>query len=183
MQTIGDLWTEEGGRRMRIRIGLNCANVLVGNFGSSDRLGYTVMGDGVNVASRLEGLNKVFGTTICASDQVIGAAGDHIICRPLRTLRVKGRESAFMVYELLGIKDSDDPELRGHREANRLSEMTWDASGYFERGKFVEAARGYRKILELFPGDPVARVLLLACARPASDWQETANRLTDAGDG
>jgi class 3 adenylate cyclase len=183
MQRIGDLWTEEGGRRMRIRIGLNCANVLVGNFGSSDRLGYTVMGDGVNVASRLEGLNKVFGTTICVSDQVIGAAGDRIICRPLRTLRVKGRESAFMVYELLGIKDSDDPELRGHREANRLCEMTWGASGYFERGDFVEAARGYRKILELFPSDPVARVLLLACARPVSDWQETANRLTDAGDG
>ncbi len=88
-----------------------------------------------------------------------------------------------MVYELLGIKDSDDPELRGHQEANRLSEMTWDASGYFERGEFVEAARGYRKILEAFPGDTVARALLLAFARPVSDWQETANRLTDAGDG
>src|SRR6266851_7298182 len=149
---------DRGGRAaMRIRIGLNCANVLVGNFGSSDRLGYTVMGDGVNVASRLEGLNKVFGTTICVSDQIFSVAGDHIICRPLRTLRVKGRESAFMVYELLGIKDSDDPDLRGHQEANRLSEMTWDASGYFERGAFVEAARGYRKILEAFPGDTVAR--------------------------
>src|SRR6266853_1156402 len=92
-------------------------------------------------SSWLECLNKIFGTTICVSDQIFSAAGDRIICRPLRTLRVKGRESAFMVYELLGIKDSDDPELRGLREANRLSEMTWDASGYFERGEFVEAAR------------------------------------------
>jgi len=60
--------------------------------------------------------------------------------------------------------------------------MTWDASGYFERGEFVEAARGYRKIWRS-SWRPVAKALLVACARPVSDWQETANRLTEAGDG
>lgn len=180
METVGDIWTEEGRQRMRIRIGLHCADVLVGNFGSSERLSYTVMGDGVNVASRLEGMNKVFGTTICVSDQVVAAVRADIICRPLRTIRVKGREGAFMIYELLGIKGSDDPELQGRREAHELSGMTWEASDYFERGEFADAARCYSKILEVFPGDPVALSLFRACGPPLTDWQETASRLTGA---
>ena len=178
MEAISDIWIEEGQERMRIRIGLHCANILVGNFGSSERLSYTVMGDGVNVASRLEGMNKVFGTTICVSDKLVDAIGREIICRPLRTIRVKGREGAFMIYELLGLRGSDDPELRGRKEAHRLSEMTWEASGYFEGGEYGDAARCYRKILEMFPGDPVAISMLGACGR--TDWQKTASRLTGA---
>ena len=75
-----DGWSKSTGRgarkadqTFRMRIGLNCANVLVGNVGSSERLSYTVMGDGVNVAARLEGMNKIFGTTICISDSVFEA--------------------------------------------------------------------------------------------------------------
>ena len=61
-----------------MRIGLNCANVLVGNVGSSTRLNYTALGDGVNVAARLEGINKLFGTTICISDSIYDQAqGGH----------------------------------------------------------------------------------------------------------
>src|SRR3954464_3839865 len=62
-------WAIEGRKPMRMRFGVHCANVVVGNVGSSERLSYTVMGDGVNVASRLEGLNKKFGTAICVSDR------------------------------------------------------------------------------------------------------------------
>ena len=70
MEQVNRAWSAEGRQTFRMRIGLNCANVLVGNVGSSERLSYTVMGDGVNVAARLEGMNKTFGTTICISDSV-----------------------------------------------------------------------------------------------------------------
>ena len=70
MERVNDAWEAEGRPRIRIRIGLNCANVLVGNVGSSTRLSYTALGDGVNVAARLEGINKLFGTTICISDSI-----------------------------------------------------------------------------------------------------------------
>ena len=70
MEQVNRAWSAEGRQTFRMRIGLNCANVLVGNVGSSQRLSYTVMGDGVNVAARLEGMNKIFGTTICISDSV-----------------------------------------------------------------------------------------------------------------
>jgi class 3 adenylate cyclase len=181
MDRVNEEWTKEGREQMRLRIGLNCANVLVGNFGSSERLSYTVMGDGVNVAARLEGVNKLFGTTICISDAVLADAGSTVLARPLRTVRVKGRSNAFMVYELLGIKKSHDPELAVDPEAAKLCEMTWDASAYFERGDVTEAARRYRLILEAFPHDPVARSLLHGIGGPTTEIAEMADGLAGAG--
>ena len=160
MERVNEEWRAEGRPSIRIRIGLNCANVLVGNVGSSERLSYTVMGDGVNVAARLEGMNKTFGTTICISDSVFDAVGSEIVVRPLRKVQVKGRKHEFMIYELLGIRDSSDPELGLREDDKRLNEMTWGASSCFERGDFAEATRRYREILELFPSDPVAKAML-----------------------
>ena len=65
-----------------------------------------------------------------------------------------------MIYELLALRASDDPELKVRDRDERLSAMTWKASSYFEQGAFDEAARGYREILEAFPDDPVARTML-----------------------
>jgi class 3 adenylate cyclase/ABC-type nitrate/sulfonate/bicarbonate transport system substrate-binding protein len=160
MEKVNRTWKAEGRPSIRMRIGLHCANVLVGNVGSSERLSYTVMGDGVNVAARLEGVNKTFGTTICISDSVFEAVGSEIVARPLRKVTVKGRKHEFMIYELLGIANSTDPELELRAEDARLSEMTWVASGCFERGDLAGAARHYREILQLFPSDPVATVML-----------------------
>jgi class 3 adenylate cyclase len=111
MQKINEEWSAEGRPRLHLRIGLHCADVLVGNVGSSERLSYTVMGDGVNVAARLEGINKNFGTTMCISDSVLEAIGGDIVARPIRKVQVKGRKHEFMIYELLGIRNSEDPEL------------------------------------------------------------------------
>jgi adenylate cyclase len=162
MERLNQVWKADGRPNMRIRIGLNCANVLVGNVGSSERLSYTVMGDGVNVAARLEGINKIFGTTICISDSVFEAVEANILARPLRKVQVKGRKHEFMIYELLGIKGSSDPELVIEQSDVRLSEMTWEASRAFEVGDFAEAKRRYQAILDLFTDDPVAKSMLEA---------------------
>jgi adenylate cyclase len=104
-------------------------------------------------------MNKTFGTTICLSDSVFEAVGSEIVARPLRRVTVKGRKHEFMIYELLGIANSDDPELELRAEDRRLSDMTWIASDCFERGDVAGAARHYREILKLFPDDPVATVM------------------------
>lgn len=165
MEAVNAAWKAEGRRTIRIRIGLHTGDVLVGNVGSSERLSYTAMGDGVNVAARLEGINKEFGTTICVSDSVCDAVGASILARPLRTVQVKGRKHRFMIYQLLGFNDNDDAELVIRGEDVKLVAMTRDASAAFERGDFAEAARRYRKILDTFPDDPVAKSLLAACAK------------------
>src|SRR5437899_2142951 len=163
MERVNDAWEAEGRPRIKIRIGLNCANALVGNVGSSTRLSYTALGDGVNVAARLEGINKVFGTTICISDSVYLQVSTQILARPLKRVQVKGRKTEFMIYELLALRGGNDPELVARDRDEQLSAMTWQASQHIEAGDFPAAEAAYRAILENFPSDPVARYMLAEC--------------------
>ena len=160
LEGLSASWLSQGRAPLRMRIGLNTGEVLVGNVGSAERFSYTAIGDNVNVASRLEGLNKQFGTVICVSASVVSAAGNAILVRPLRRMAVKGREQRFMIYELLGMAGSDDPELRPKQEAAELIHLTCEASALFESEKFEEAGVVYGKILSRYPGDPVARAML-----------------------
>jgi class 3 adenylate cyclase/ABC-type nitrate/sulfonate/bicarbonate transport system substrate-binding protein len=112
MDKANEAWRAEGKPTFRLRIGLHCGEALVGNVGSTERFSYTVMGDVVNVAARLEGLNKQFGTAICISDSIYDAAHSQILARPLGNVQVKGREQEFLVYELVGIARTDEPELQ-----------------------------------------------------------------------
>jgi class 3 adenylate cyclase/ABC-type nitrate/sulfonate/bicarbonate transport system substrate-binding protein len=163
MERVNDAWEAEGRPRIRIRIGLNCANVLVGNVGSSERLNYTALGDGVNVAARLEGINKMFGTTICISDSIYDQVQAGILARPLKRVQVKGRKTEFMIYELLALRGSDDLELGVRGRDEQLSAMTEQASKLFEVGDFAAAEQAYRAILDDFPGDPVAGFMVQQC--------------------
>jgi class 3 adenylate cyclase len=106
IRTLNQAWQEQGRPTLPIRIGLNTAEVLVGNIGTPDRLSYTALGDGVNVASRLEGINKEFGTTICISEDLYKEVAESVEARPLGLMSVKGRTAQTMVYELVGIKVS-----------------------------------------------------------------------------
>jgi class 3 adenylate cyclase len=106
IRNLNQAWQEQGRPTLPIRIGLNTAEVLVGNIGTPDRLSYTALGDGVNVASRLEGINKEFGTTICISEDLYKEVAESVEARPLGLMSVKGRTAQTMVYELVGIKVS-----------------------------------------------------------------------------
>jgi class 3 adenylate cyclase len=163
MERVNDVWEAEGRPRIRLRIGLNCASVLVGNVGSSSRLNYTALGDGVNVAARLEGINKLFGTTICISDSIYDQAKADILARPLKRVQVKGRKTKFMAYELLALRRSDDPEVGVRNRDEQSCAMTWQASQKFEAGDLPAAERVYRDILKEFPEDSLARFMIAEC--------------------
>ncbi len=101
----GDLnagWVAAGEAPMPTRIGIHTGEAIVGNIGSADRMDYTAMGGAVNLASRLEGLNKVFGTRILVSASVKEAAGDGFLFRALGRVVPKGRREATGIYELIG---------------------------------------------------------------------------------
>ncbi|HEX2658082.1 MAG TPA: adenylate/guanylate cyclase domain-containing protein, partial [Polyangia bacterium] len=105
-------WRAAGLPPWHTRFGLHVDRVLVGNFGAPDRLSYTAMGDGVNLAARLEGLNKVYGTTILASEELCARAGDGFIWRQVDRVAVKGKTRAVAVYELVGLAGDDAAEAR-----------------------------------------------------------------------
>ncbi len=109
---LNDSSTAFRGIKVAQRIGINSGDALVGNFGSQRRFNYSVMSDAVNVASRLEGANKFYGTTIIASDITVALAGDAFAWRELDTIRVKGRAQAIRIFELHGLAAETSAEQK-----------------------------------------------------------------------
>jgi adenylate cyclase len=151
------------------RIGINSGEALVGNFGSRRRFNYSVMSDAVNLASRLEGANKFYGTTVIASETTVGLAGEPFAWRELDTLRVKGRTQALKIYELLAYATqltpaqqtvmADYAEGLVHWRAGELSlaESCFERSTQIDRpsSKFLERVRQYKVATPDGEWDPI----------------------------
>ena len=109
-QTLSRLradWKSKGKELLYARFGLNSGNVLVGNFGSQIRMSYTAIGDPVNVASRLEALNKIYGTEILIGENTYSLIKDRFITRKVDRVAVYGRTESIEIFELIGEKNND----------------------------------------------------------------------------
>jgi adenylate cyclase len=105
-------WRKEGKPDVAIRIGINTGAAVVGNMGSENRFDYTAMGDNVNLASRLEGINKEYRTGIVVSESTYEAVKDHLVCRELDLIRVKGKSVPVRIFELICRKQDETEEIR-----------------------------------------------------------------------
>jgi adenylate cyclase len=154
------------------RIGVNTGDMVVGNMGAENKMDYTIMGSAVNMAARLEGVNKQYRTGgILISEYTKAHIGDEFICRSLDRVRVVGINTPVRLYELLELKS--EPESRDDLDA-------WEkAIGLFEHGYFGDAEKIFSVLIQEMPQDGTARFYAERCLRyinsPPREWDGIHN--------
>lgn len=168
-------WEAEGKPHLDIGIGLNTGMASVGNMGSALRYGYTALGDAVNLSSRLEGLNKDYGTHIIANESTYRSAKESgFLFRELDLIRVKGKLQPVTIWELIG-RDTEDSVYGTPEEVrSRLEQFKRARALYSERG-WQAAQEAFQGVLDKWPDDGPSRAYWKRCQdylfeEPPSVW-------------
>jgi adenylate cyclase len=170
LRALNDRRQAQGKQPIDVGIGIATGEVLVGSVGSPSRMKYTVMGDSVTLASRLEGANKYYGTKILVSESTLRAIKTPTPAREIDLMKVKGKDRPVAVYEALGYHDAEtfpglDEALR-HFDEGLAAYRAADWSGAVQR---------FERVLRLQPDDAVSEMYVKRCLHyrdhpPPKNW-------------
>ena len=157
LHDLHEKWRVEAKPLLDFRVGISTGEAIVGNMGSRERFDYTAMGDTVNLGSRLEGTNKVYGTHIIVDETTYQMAGTHFEFRELDLVRVKGKDQNVRIYELVGAKGKVSPA--------QLKIMQYYAQGLalYRARNFVEALKVFEGIVKTAPYDWPSKIFAERC--------------------
>ena len=162
-------WKAKNKPELKMRIGLYSGSAVVGNMGSKSRMDYTMMGDTVNIAARLEGVNKIYGTYTLIGETTCRAAGDSVMAREIDLINVVGKKEPVAIYQLSGYpKDNND---------RMIETVDYYARGLcaYRNQDWEKAVNFFKKALKITPDDGPCRTMLLRCDEfkanpPGKDW-------------
>jgi len=169
LSELQEKWVADGLPAMEIGIGINTGIASVGNMGSALRYGYTAMGDNVNLASRLEGLNKEYGTTILISESTRKDITDErMVIREIDFIRVKGKNQPVTIFEILS-------EQAAGNDGKSLVELFGRGREAYKARNWSAAKAAFEEVLRRWPKDGPARVFLGRCdeylaSGPGANW-------------
>ncbi len=174
IETLNSEWVKEGKNPFHTRIGLHTSYNVVGNMGSKQRMNYTVLGEGVNLASRLEGVNKLYGTSVIISKSTHRFVQYRFICRILDQIAVKGNAQSVVIYELLA--ENNSPESG---KSKVLADRFQDAYNLYMKREWKAARDIFQSIIGDFPKDSVSALYMARCDKYiASEPDESWNGIT-----
>lgn len=170
LDDLNSAWEAQGTVAFPTRWGIHTGETVVGNVGSAERMNYSAVGDGVNLASRLEAVNKVYGTSIIVSEATRDSAGDAFVYRPLGAVAVKGKQESVSIFELMCAVA--DPS---RAETERLIELFDTGLRLYRLREWADAADAFERAHTAFPADGPTAVYLQGCREliaspPGLDW-------------
>ena len=155
LRSLNEKWRGEGRMGLGMGVGINQGEVIVGNVGSHERMDPTVIGDSVNLASRLEGLTRVYGVDILVGASAAELVRDEVYLRSVARVQVKGKIEPADVFTFVGGRDEKvDPELL------KWLETYEEGLEKFRARDFTKAKILFSRFLEFYPDDPLAKMYL-----------------------
>lgn len=174
LKELNQRWSREGKPELHTRFGLSTGDVSVGNMGSSERMSYTVLGDAVNLASRLEGINKYYGTRIIVGEATYQSVKNLFMFRPVDVVAVKGKKQGVRIYELIA-GPQEDSRLAPTKEDLRRKELTERAFEAYLNRDFELARTLYEQLAQTPSDEILGRLFVERCSAylatpPDPDW-------------
>ncbi|WP_461255596.1 CHASE2 domain-containing protein [Treponema sp. R80B11-R83G3] len=156
------------------RIGVNTGFMVAGNMGTANKMNYTIMGNAVNLAARLEGVNKQYGTWILASEDTVRETGDALLYRKLDRVRVVGINEPVRLCELVDMADQAGDKQK------KLVQVFHEALDYFEKRDWTQAEKGFQEAMSIVPDDSPSSIYLDRCKQfisspPKDTWDGVYN--------